>query len=129
MTPNLLNPIKVTIETIDKENTRYDHLTQEPINQPIRPSSFPIDAQVKFIKTGDPTATKMGIDEETDGYILIRPIDLETLNRTIKRGDKIVKMGSISCSYFIGKKKPGAAYQDQGEFTLVRHFFVERDVK
>lgn len=127
MLPNLLNPIDIIIKQVDTVNAEFDHLAREPINQVERITEFKIDGQVKFFKAGDPEADQAGVDEKVEGYVLLRTKDLTTLNKTINRGDKIIKMGNLVVKYYIVKNKPGAQYTDQGGFTLIRQYFVDRD--
>lgn len=128
--PNLLNPIKVKIEKVDKTGAIQDHIRREPVNRVARADSFEISAQVawesRLISENMPQATQFGTDNGEIGYIVVRTIDLAALSRTVVRGDKIIKMGKRDVLFYVTDVNPHAHYADQGDFTLECIQFADR---
>lgn len=140
--PNLLNPVRCTVSRIDKNETIYDPVTRENINIIRRRPAFNIDAQVVyrkvFTKGSMDTADHEGGQGEgaggaiadSDGYVLLRTVDLAAQSLTINdiiKGDSITKLGQLDVEYFVMGKRPAAHYTDQGGFTLVAVFFEDRN--
>lgn len=140
--PRLLNPVKVTVSRIDKNETQYDPISRENINIIRRRPSFNIDAQIVFRKVfvkgsfesadrkGEMNVGMGGVSDNSDGYILVRDVDLRVQGLTFQdiiHGDSITKLGQLDVTYFIVGKRPAAHYSDQGGFTMVALFFEDRN--
>ena len=140
--PNLLNPVTCTISRIDKTETHYDPILRENINIIRRRPDFNIQAQVVYRKvfvkgsfdaadhTGQMNEGLGGVVPNSDGYILLRTVDLAfqglTLN-DIAQGDSISKIAQLDVDYYVMGKRPTAQYTDQGGFTLMAVFFEDRN--
>ena len=130
---DLIEPIDVTIEQIDKVNTPYpsgpNGIPEIP-NYTVRKTAITLPAQVVF---GDrdqiPHPTPLGTDEKILGYMVLKYDDLNNSGITLKRGDKVIKMGQIETEVYLSHSQgdPAAHFSGIGGFTLVRMFFVDRN--
>lgn len=131
--PDLIEPVLVEIEQINKTTTvasggisgRHEHMGNIQ-----RDTKFTIQAQISFGNTEQQTKfSQLGPDEQAGGYLVLRIIDLENLGKTLKRGDKIVKMGNRDVELFLlhSDGDPAAHFSSIGGFTLVRMFFGDRN--
>lgn len=141
--PNLLNPVKVTISRIDKTETQWDSVSRENINIIRRRPAFEIDAQIVYRKVfakgsldavtdidGRMNEGIGGVSHNSDGYVLLRTVDLTSKGLTfndIVHGDKIIKLAQLDVEYFIVGKRPAAHYTDRGGFQLIAVFFEDRN--
>jgi len=129
----LIEPINVEIEQIDKDETPYsDGVSgrRENYGSVTRKPKVTIQAQVVFGNTEQQTKfSQLGPDEQAGGYILIRYEDMTNLGVVFKRGDKIVKLGQLERELFIlhSSGDSAAHYNSIGGFTLVKLFFGDRN--
>ena len=132
MIPELIDPIKITIEQIDKINTPFTGGVagrREPVGSVVRKTAFKIDAQIVFTDREQlANRTQLGTDEQAKGYFVLRFKDLNALGKVLKRGDKIIKMGQLDKEFYILNDggDPAAHFSFNNEFTLIRMFFADR---
>lgn len=101
--------VDVTIEPIDRSATEWNTRAREPILQVAREvDPVVVRAQVQFTSRGDPAFTRSGIAEKTSGYLVVRVDDLEAMDYTPTRGDKITDIPGETGTYFITFIRPGA---------------------
>jgi len=136
--PELIEPINLEIESIDKGETTYSigpGGRREPINNIVR-TLFVIPAQVVFGNTEQVQhSSQLGTDEEASGYIIIRPKDLTDLGKTIKRGDRIIKFidsngGERVLSnplYFVHSAGDLSSHFSGSGFSFIRALFTDRN--
>lgn len=129
---DLIEPIAVEIEQIDKDATQYStgpSGRREPVNQVKRKAKITMEAQVVF---GDRDqrgiATNLGTDEQVKGYILVRYSDLQAQGVTLQRGDRIVKLGQLPQELYLmhSQGDPAAHFTGIAGFTLVKFHFMDR---
>ncbi len=133
---SLIEPIEVTIEPIDKTNTQFSggvNGKREPMNHIARSTAVILNAQVAFGKTmSDEQITQfktaLGPDETIRGYMIFLFKDLKDKGITLKRGDKVTKMGQLDVDLYLshGTNDPAAHLSAIG-FTLVKVFFNDRN--
>lgn len=131
MNVDLIEPINVNIEQIDKDSTVFnDGLSGRnfPANTISRKSVITLEAQVVF---GDRdqkgNITMLGADEQRKGYMVIRVSDLEDKKINLKRGDKITKIAQNETELYLTHSSGDPAAHINGVFNLVRMFFEDRD--
>ena len=129
----LIEPIDVIIERIDKINTTYSSGVsgrRYPQNYVARKTEVSLPAQVVF---GDneqiANHTQLGTDEKIRGYAVLRYEDTRNLSIELQRGDKIIKIGQINTELYLlhSQGDPAAHYSSIGGFTLFRMFFGDRN--
>lgn len=138
--PNLINPIFVEIKQIDETKTVYNNRKREPANRVKRSTSFKIQSQIFFGKQEYVDSAQKGQASEqnlagavliAEGYIIVRSLDLQVQGKTLSPGDKLVSYGNIGqekqCEYYLIGKKDAAHYSDQGNCTLERWYFADRN--
>ena len=133
--PNLIKPIDVVIERIDKVETTYSTGVsgrRYPQNYIARKTEINLPAQVVF---GDneqiANYTQLGTDEKVKGYMVLRYEDVNNKGIELQRGDKVIKLGQLNVELFLlhSKGDPAAHYPSLGGFTLFRMFFSDREPK
>jgi len=146
--PNLIHPVKVVIQQLDRDNTLYDDQAREPVRQAIRKGSAPntgneitIKAQISFYFAGAkldyPEWLREGVLERTVGYLAVRFVDMEKLGLVtydadgyfdelgIKRGDRITRLGHRKVNLYVTGFKDFAHYPKLKQ-TLIQINFDDR---
>ena len=130
---NLIEPIKITVQQIDKTTTIYPSGRsgrKHPSNSVVRHVDVILDAQVVH---GDRDQkgnfSQLGADEQRKGYVVLEYAALVAKNVVLARGDKIIKMGQLDTELFFTHSTgdPAAHFTGVGGFTLVRMPFQDRD--
>lgn len=125
--PNLIEPIRVTIEPLDSTVVVKDPDTREVMRGARGGTPFTIDAQIRWGMREEPTVVAAGVREAYDGYIVVRYVDMDALGVTIKRGDRITAMGRLTeQSLYILGNEPFGHYTDQNGPTLIQYNFSSR---
>lgn len=125
--PNLIHPVPVELEQIDKGSTVYDDEAREPVQTISRSEKKTLKAQVLWGGHEEATSTKAGLQEGERGYVLFRQKDLNKAGVTsIETGDKFVKLGLISTLVFVTRQVPMGHYPSAGGHTLLKVFFADR---
>lgn len=131
--PELIEPIPVLIELIDKTKTPFSTGVSgksEIINHVVR-SQLTVMAQVVFGNTDEISrSTQMGTDEQIKGYLVLRLRDMELAGKEIKRGDRIVKLKNLTLKtplYFVHSVGDLFAQFTSIGMTLTRLAFTDRE--
>lgn len=124
--PNLLHPVDIHVEKIDRASTAYDHDAREPIMQAARETIVVVPGQVNWGTQKGLEPSKVGPREDASGYVLFRYVDLVAVGVVLEDNDRIAKMGNVDTDVYISKLEPEGHYPDQGGPTLVKAFFVDR---
>lgn len=131
--PELIEPIPVLFQQIDKTATTFSTGVsgrREIQNYVARTATVSVPAQVVFGDTTNrPEFSQLGVDENARGYVVVRYKDMTDLGITLKRGDKITKLGQLDVNYFLlhGNGDPAAHFSAIGGFTLLRLQFSDKE--
>lgn len=133
-TPNLIHPVPVLIEQIDKrdqeasggDGTWFDDDFREPIQHSANAAAVTCPGQVKWGMDSELRATLSGALAESDGYVLFRYIDLDTRAIALQQNDRFTKLGTLDVDVYIVGFRPEGHYEDAGGPTLVKAFFKDR---
>lgn len=146
--PNLIHPVKVVIQNLDRDLTVFDDEAREPVRQAVRKGSAPntgdeitLKAQISFYFAGAkldyPEWLREGVLERTVGYLAVRFIDMERAGLLsydadgdfdvigIKRGDRIVKLGHRTVDLYVTGFKDFAHYPRLKQ-TMIQINFDDR---
>ena len=126
MMPNLLNPVPISIEKIDRAGTYFDPDAREPIQQAERASVVVVPGQVSWGTQLGLEPQKAGPREGATGYVLFRYTDLTAAGVTLEDNDRFAKLGNVETDVYISKLEPCGHYKDQGGPTLVKAYFSDR---
>ena len=124
--PNLLHPVPIEIEQINRSGTIQDDDYREPVQKVTRNSKVVVPGQVKWYEDERLNPTKSGAESESQGYVLFRYVDLNRLGVTLQMGNRIVKMGTIEVDVYVTALRPEAHYPDLGGPGTVKAFFRDR---
>lgn len=124
--PNLLHKTNIVIQQIDKGDTIYDEDTREPVQQAHRTVNKDLKGQVHWGQADDLEPGAGGVQEESDGYVLFRYLDLDKKGIALSPGDRIIKMGRLNTDVYLIKLQPMAHYEDQNGPSTVRAYFKDR---
>lgn len=94
---NLIFPVWVTVQIWDVTKQTMDVAAREPIHgarATVGGALVKIQAQVGWIKRGLPQYQAAGVVPKSAGHILVRRSDMRAKNIALKRGDKIIAIGS-----------------------------------
>lgn len=104
----LIEPIKIEVEQIRKEETIYaDPITgrRETINNTVR-TPVTLNTQLVFGNSEqDSHRTQLGMDEEATGYCIFLKKDIDNLEHPFERGDRIVAIVNQDGSRYELKQK------------------------
>ena len=124
--PNLLHPVPIIIQQLNKASTIQDDDFREPVQQALHNANKTAPGQVKWISEKDLEVSEAGTMEGADGYVLFRYVDLAARGITLQQNDRIIKMGTLDTDVYIVKLRPEGHYPDIGGPTLVKAFFKDR---
>lgn len=125
-TPNLIQPVKVTVLPIDKASTPYDTDAREPIRSARTGTAIVIDAQPSFRQISRSKTAFEGLAADVSGYVLVRRKDLVAKGWTPKTGDVITKIGNDATRVYVQQPVNAGHWGDQAGSTLVRVYFGSR---
>lgn len=146
--PNLIHPVECVIRRKNSAATKQDPLAREPVRTLYRAGDAPntgvevtLQAQVNWNdgKYQKPMRANGGGPElDSDGYILVRLVDLltagvatdngdGTVDFGIVRGDRIVRIGRRKTNLFVSFFRDVAFYPDQQGGTLLEINFEDRE--
>jgi hypothetical protein len=123
--PNLIHPIEITIQKINKSKTNYDTAHRAPIQQSTRKENIVIFGQVKWDETRM-SVDIAGISIEVAGYVLFKRSDLIEKNTKIEFNDRFIKFGNQETSMYVVGLKYSGHYPDQNGSSLIKAFFSDR---
>jgi len=124
--PNLIHPVPIRVQRENKSSTFVDDDFREPVQQAARLTEFTVGGQVLWGRASSVKPGRGGPQEEYDGYVLFRYVDLETLGQEIKRGDRFALIGKIQTDVYVIYLQPCAHYGDQLGATMVKAYFKDR---
>lgn len=101
--------VDVTFSPLSKGTTRWNTPAREPVLQVASGTSVVVPAQVFFIARRAPGFTsRAGVVQTTTGYLVVLVDDLERLEYTPARGDRIVDIPGEDGIYYITRIDPRA---------------------
>lgn len=144
--PNLIHPVPVEIQRAVAGITVMDPISREPVRQLWKSGQGPgtgmvlsMDAQVNWLdgKVASPKLTRGGVEEKSEGYLLLRVFDLlaegvvtenadGTYSLGIVRGDRIVRIGRRRTKLYVLYFRDVGNYQDELGSTLLEVHFTDR---
>lgn len=135
--PNLINPVLVTVEQIDRAATIQDPEAREPLQTAARRTAFQILAQFRFepMPGGPGSAATLqtrgeGLVEQAIGYVLFRKADLDSHVDgpfEIQLNDRITQDGHMTnLDYYVVRIQPRGHYGDQNGPSLIKAWFTDR---
>ena len=122
--PNLIFPVDVIVEPIDRSSTLYDEDTREPIYQVKRGTQVILEAQVQWTEYNRGSPGRGGVEHKSSGYLVFRQADLESLGYDPQRGDKIVEIPGFTGAFYMHSFEP--AGHRRGRNQLLLAFFSDR---
>ncbi len=129
--PNLIHPIQVEVEQLNRDATIVDPDYQEPIQQGDRSVRKTCPGQIKWVGDERLEPSALGAQLESDGYVLFRLLDLRNRGMTIKVSDRFVSIGEgvakVEIDVYVVKLVYQGHYPDMKGPTLVKAFFRDRD--
>lgn len=125
-TPNLIHPIPVELEQIDRTSTVYDEDAREPVQVIARDTKKTLKAQVLWGGHEEASSRKGGLQEGDRGYLLFRQKDLTAQGVDLAVGDRFAKIGLIKTDVYISRLEPLGHYPSAGGHTLMKAYFADR---
>ena len=125
--PNLLHPVPVQIQQIDKANTVYDDDYREPVQRVTRNTTATLQGQVAWAHDKRVQYTRGGNRYDADGYVLFRYVDLANASIELAIDDKFISIGGLSVNVYIKHFQPMGHYPDIQGPTLLKAFFGDKD--
>lgn len=124
--PNLIHPVDVKIEQIDKPSTFYDEDAREPIQQAARTTVVILKGQVRWTGQFDKESTDAGIKENESGYVLFRTTDLSAQSITLQVNDRVAQIGGRDMDSYLTRLEWLGHYPEVNGPTLVKAYFADR---
>ncbi len=124
--PNLLHPVPIEIEQLDKGNTYYDDDAREPIQFAARKTKITVSGQVNWGAAMAADHERTGAVENASGYVLFRYVDLEAAGVVLQREDRFTSIGGVVTDVYVDRLVPRGHYPDIGGPTMVKAYFVDR---
>lgn len=127
--PNLIHPVPIILQQLEKTNTFYDDDYREPIQQPTYSDNIELVGQISMFSKDEYILTPGGSQEQSSGYVLFRYHDLSSKSIIIKQHDRFMNIGVFETDVYVIRAKPMASYTDRGGATLVKVYFTDRQPK
>ncbi len=144
--PNLIHPVPVEIQRAVAGVTVMDSISREPVRQLWKSGQGPgtgtvlsTEAQVSWLdgRIASPKLTRGGVEERSEGYLLLRVFDLLALGMVtenvdgtyslgIARGDRIVRIGRRRVNLYVLHFRDVGNYPDELGSTLLEVHFADR---
>ncbi len=128
--PRLIHPIPTEIQSTAPATVSQDEGYREPIQTIGRSTTFTVPGQWKWFSDRELRMQKSGAQEGSDGYVLLRTVDLAALNKKVNRGDRIIGYGSgrgrVDLDVEVVRLRYEGHYPDQGGPALIKAFFADR---
>lgn len=93
MAVNLVIPTWATIQPWDSSKQKMDDPAREPVHGARGGPTLKMPVQIKWNRRGAPQYNAAGVVPKSDGYIIVRRIDMKARGIMLKRGDKIIQLG------------------------------------
>lgn len=131
MTPNLQHPILITWEPFMRGAAEQDDGYRELVQGPTYGPAVSCQGQVLWGQSQGFDLTRIGTQDDSDGYVVFRTIDLRSINVTLHINDKITTFGqgpnTVQREVYIIKLQPFAHYPGtMFGATMVKAFFKDR---
>ncbi|MGD9749387.1 MAG: hypothetical protein AB7W59_00165 [Acidimicrobiia bacterium] len=123
--PNLLHPVPISIQVLDRSATVMDPDLREPIQNEARAATASCPGQVAWGSDQKLNARPDGLKEDSDGYVLFRLADLAARSITLKRDDRFTRLGTIDVDVYVVKLQYMGHYAWSAGPTLVKAFFKD----
>jgi len=125
--PNLIHPIQVTVEQIDRSTTIYDPDAREPIGAAARKTTVTMPGQPRWASQRQLEAQAFGPTDSVRGYILFRYVDLTAYGVDLAIGDRVTAQGHLTAPEgYVVRLEPQAHYQDQNGASTVKAWLSDR---
>lgn len=124
--PKLIHPVPILVETINEAQTVYDDDFREPIQHSVRNTETEVPGQVKWGSEDKFNPSRIGAEEDSDGYVLFRYKDLDAAGVTLKRNTRFTSIGGRATDVYVTRLQPQGHYQEFGGPTLVKAYFKDR---
>lgn len=128
--PNLLHPIPTDFQSFEPQNTIQDEGYQEPVQTVAYSAVFTVPGQWKWYSSRELRMQKSGAQQGEDGYVLVRPFDLNAIGKKIAIGDRIVGYGvgaaRVDLDVYVVRVRPEGHYPDLKGPGLLKAFFSDR---
>lgn len=128
--PRLIHPLATEIQPHQPDQTIQNEIYREPVESVSRGPTYMIQGQWKWFGDRELRMQKIGAQEESDGYVLLRRRDLAALGQKISINDRIVGygvgVGRVDLDVYVVKLRHEGHYPDQGGPALLKAFFLAR---
>lgn len=125
--PNLTHPVPCWIQSLDRGETFFDEDLREPIQSEVHGPTIICPGQVMWVMDQKMSLSNSGVDEDSDGYVLFRFIDLNAKGIVLKREDRFIRLGKQDVDVYVIGLQPIAHYPDQGGATMIKAFFRDKN--
>jgi hypothetical protein len=128
--PNLIHPVPIEIQKINRAGTLYDDDAREPIQFARRNATLIIPGQVKWASQFKLEQNRVGPVEGASGYVLFRQIDLDAADAgagiELEQNDRFIKIGLRETDVYIIDLTPTGHYPDILGHTMLKAWFADR---
>jgi len=131
--PRLLHPIPTYIQSLSVDDTIQDDGYNEPVYNTCYNEYFTIPGQWKWYSEKELNIQRYGLEEVSNGYVLVRTYDLNFIGKNIKIGDRIAGYGTgynkIDLDVYVTQLRYEGHYQHHGGPSLLKIFFSDKQPK
>ncbi len=129
--PNLIHPVPVRVEQIERASVETDPDYDEEYEVVARAAVVTLPGLVKWGTFDRYRPSDAGVQEGEDGYVVFRIVDLRAQSIvSINRGDRFLQLGGspngVGTDVYVTRLRFEGHYPDQNGPTLIKAFFVDR---
>lgn len=127
MLPNLVHPVPVTMEPIDRVSTPMNRRAREPVQAAARAAAVIVIGQLSAsLRIKAQRNSRLGRVEGEEGYVLFRVFDLNAKGVDLQEGDRVTKIGIYELNVYVHRVEPVGNYPDQSGPSLLKAFLRDR---
>lgn len=130
MNVNLQHPVPVTLRQLLRGSAPQDDDYRETIQGAQFGPEVVAPGQVKWVESRALDVTRIGTQDDSDGYVVFLTASLKRLGVTLSIGDKFVRFGvganQVVREVYITRLAPFAHYQSSGGAACVKAYFADR---
>jgi hypothetical protein len=123
--PNLHHAVMVTIQAVNKASTAFDRDTREPLRTVAR-TAVRLPAMNRVRALQEPQYIPVGLDEDVEGWLVVRLLDCNARDYTPKIGDRITAIGHRAVEFYVRMIQDEGHHTDTGGATIMRLYYEDR---
>jgi len=130
ISPNIQHPIRIGIQSFQRGVAEEDAGYREPVQGGTFGDTVYCQGQVLWGAEKGLDITRLGTQDDSDGHVVFRTVDLRFLGITLHIGDRFVTFGDVpnlvEREVYISRLAPMAHYPGANGNAMIKAYFKDR---